>query len=134
MSISIPEIPTWIWIGVTISNLVTAIVVYWFYRLITTHRLKKAFKDRSRSVVKGLVTEQMAPMLGDFPGDLSDARFLGSPIDYIVFDGLSDGDVDEIVFVEVKTHRGVNLTSSERAVRDAVNEKRVRWVQYSPDQ
>ena len=133
MRISIPEIPVWIWIGVALSNLVTAVVVYWLYRLISTLRLKKSFKDRSRSVVKGLVTEQMAPLLGEFPGDPSDARFLGSPIDYIVFDGLSDGDVDEIVFVEVKTHRGVNLTSSERAVRDAVKEKRVRWVQYSPD-
>jgi len=84
-------------------------------------------------VVTGLVNEQMAPLLKDFPGTPSDARFIGKPIDYIVFEGLSDGQVSEIIFVEVKSTPTGRLNSNERSVRDAIKEKRVRWTKYSPD-
>jgi quinol monooxygenase YgiN len=52
---------------------------------------------RSQSVVAGKATEHLAPLLPGFEFDPRDARFLGSPIDFIVFDGLSEGEVSEIV-------------------------------------
>ena len=55
-----------------------------------------------------------------------DAQFLGRPVDFVVFDGLDEGEVRRIVFVEVKT--GVStLTTRERRVRDAVRAGRVEW-------
>ena len=40
----------------------------------------------------------------DFRYDPGDSRFLGSPVDFVVFAGLWEADeVEQIVFVEVKT-------------------------------
>jgi len=81
---------------------------------------------RSSAVVSGKVTEHLAPYLGRFPYDPKDARFLGTPVDLLVFDGLSHDDVREIVFLEIKTG-GSSLTTRERRVRDAVLAGRVSW-------
>jgi len=59
--------------------------------------------QRSRAVTLGKVTEHFMPYLPDFIYNPKDARFMGSPIDFVVFDGLSEGEVKNIVFVEVKT-------------------------------
>ena len=58
---------------------------------------------RSQSVIIGKVTEQLVPYLPEFKFNPKDARFIGSPVDFLVFDGLSDGAVTEVVFVEVKS-------------------------------
>jgi predicted Holliday junction resolvase-like endonuclease len=84
--------------------------------------------QRSLAVTTGKVYEQLVPYLPDFPFNPKDARFLGSPVDFVVFDGLSDGHITRIVFVEVKT--GVaELSTRERRVRDAVNDARVEWYE-----
>jgi predicted Holliday junction resolvase-like endonuclease len=57
-----------------------------------------------------------------------DVRFLGSPIDLVVFDGLAEGRVRRIVFLEVKTG-GSGLTSRERCVRDVVQAREVEWAE-----
>jgi predicted Holliday junction resolvase-like endonuclease len=81
---------------------------------------------RSSAVVSGKVTEHLAPYLGRFPYNPKDARFLGTPVDLLVFDGLSDDCVREIVFLEIKTG-GSSLTTRERRVREAVLAGRVSW-------
>lgn len=112
---------------------ISTVLVFFFTYFLALHRWKRIYRKRSHSVVKGLVNEQLAPLLTRFPGRPSDARFLGKPVDYIVFRGLSDGFIDEIIFVEVKSRRGLGLTPNERLVRDAVKEKRIRWMVYSID-
>lgn len=90
---------------------------------------------RSQSVTKGKVTEHLIPYFPDFPYNPKDARFLGSPVDLVVFDGLSDGPVREVVFIEVKTARSPSLSRREREVRDCVQDRRVsyRILQLVPD-
>ena len=83
----------------------------------------------SLSSLAGKTAEQWAPFLEGFPGRVNEARFLGAPIDYVVFRGLADGEVTEIVFVEVKSGRS-KLSKVERALRDCVRDKRVRWVEH----
>lgn len=83
---------------------------------------------KSREVVKGRVTEHMLPVLPGFPFDPRDARFLGSPVDFVVFSGLYQDVVDEVVFVEVKSGTRPRLTKREELVRRAVEEKRVRYL------
>jgi len=58
----------------------------------------------------------------------ADVRFLGSPIDLVVFDGLAEGRVRRIVFLEVKTGRS-GLTSRERCVRDVIQAREVEWAE-----
>ena len=92
---------------------------------------KEVRKDavvRSRSTLIGKITEHFIPYLPDFAYDPQDARFLGAPIDFIIFDGLSEGEIKEIIFVEVKTNKG-NLSKRERQLRDAIKDRRVKWIQ-----
>ncbi len=84
---------------------------------------------RSRSVVGGQVAEQVAPYLPEFPCDPGDARFVGKPVDFVCFSGASAGEIGEIVFVEVKTGASA-LSKTEKSIRDAIVEGRVRWVEY----
>jgi predicted Holliday junction resolvase-like endonuclease len=75
----------------------------------------------------GKVQEQLIPYLPDFPFNPKDARFIGSPVDFVVFDGLDGGELRQVVFVEVKTG-GAALSTRERQVRNAVQARRVEWV------
>lgn len=90
---------------------------------------RKDAVKRSRAVLGGQLSEQVAPFLPGFPGDPGDARFLGKPVDFVLFSGLSRGTVDEVLFVEVKSG-GSRLSPSELALRKAVSEGRVRFVEY----
>ncbi|KAF5087689.1 Holliday junction resolvase-like protein [Methanoculleus horonobensis] len=83
---------------------------------------------RSQSVTRGKVTECLIPYFPDFPYNPKDARFLGTPVDLIVFDGLSDADeVEKVVFVEIKTGKAANLSKRERAVRECIKAGRVQY-------
>lgn len=87
--------------------------------------------QRSQSVTVGKVTEHIVPYLPNFTYNPKDARFIGSPIDLIVFDGLNDGEVRNVIFVEIKT--GVStLSARERRVRDAIQAGKVLWVELRP--
>ncbi len=88
--------------------------------------------QRSQAVTTGKVTEHLVPHLPDFQFNPRDARFIGSPVDFVIFDGLNDdaaNRVNEVVFLEVKT--GVStLSRRERLVREAIRAGRVRWVEW----
>ena len=97
-------------------------------------KLRKQIADQQRATVKGKITEQIISLLkGDvFPYEPADARFLGAPIDYIIFDGYtkvkdkkSSEDID-IVVVDVKTGSG-KLTPEQKRIKKAVEEKRIQW-------
>ena len=91
-----------------------------------TRRVRKDAIQRSLAVTVGKVYEQLVPYLPNFPFNPKDVRFLGSPVDFVVFDGLSDGHITRIVFVEVKTGTA-ELSTRERRVRDAVQDARIEW-------
>jgi predicted Holliday junction resolvase-like endonuclease len=95
--------------------------------------IRKDAADRSRYVLKGKIAEHMVPMYKDvFKYDPSDARFLGAPIDYVIFDGYSavkDGNSDEpitVVLADIKTGNA-QLNRTERKIKEAVEQGRVRW-------
>lgn len=86
---------------------------------------------KSRSTLSGQFLEKLAPHFPDFPHDPTEVRFIGSPVDYIVFCGLSKESVEEVVFLEVKSGKS-SLSTSQRRVRDAVKAGKVRWEEYRP--
>ena len=95
--------------------------------------IRKDAVDRSRYVLKGKIAEHMVPMYKDvFKYDPSDARFLGAPIDYVIFDGytaVKDGNSDEpitVVLADIKTGNA-KLNRTERKIKEAVEKGRVRW-------
>ena len=95
--------------------------------------VRKDAADRSRYVIKGKVAEHMIPMIPEvFKHNPSDARFIGAPIDYLIFDGytsVKDGNSDEeitVVLADIKTGKA-SLNRTERKIKEAVEKGRVRW-------
>ena len=94
---------------------------------------RKDSVNRSRSMLKAKVAEQMAPILPGFDYSPSDARFIGDPIDYLIFsgytavkDGGASGDDLEVVIAEIKRGKS-RLTANQRAIARAVEAGRVRF-------
>ena len=102
------------------------------WKLEAAGEIRKDSVNRSRSTLKGKIAEQMAPVLPDFCFTPADARFIGSPVDYIIFDGLTrvaDDKENEIriVFMDVKKGNQAALTRTQRLIKQAVEEKSVAW-------
>ncbi len=87
---------------------------------------------QSRAVLGGKFVEQLVPYLPEFRYDPTEARFIGSPIDLIVFPGLASGDPREIVIVEVKTGKAGQLTPQEKKIRQLIEDGMVRWELIHP--
>lgn len=73
----------------------------------------------------------MAPLLPDFPYAPADARFIGNPIDFVVFDGYTEakdgpGTEIDVVLVEIKKGKG-RFTRGELLIKKAVEEGRISW-------
>ena len=84
---------------------------------------------RSRAVLGGHFSEQLAPYLPDFEYLPTECRFIGKPIDFLVFKGMDGKDIKEVVFVEVKSGNA-KLTSHEKKLKDVIDKKKVKWVEY----
>ena len=88
---------------------------------------------KSRAVLSGQFSEQLAPYLPDFPYKPTEARFIGKPIDFVIFKGMDEKEIDEVVFVEVKSGQS-QLSKVERSLKNAINEKKISWHEYKvPD-
>jgi predicted Holliday junction resolvase-like endonuclease len=99
----------------------------------TIEEARKESVTQSRNALKGRIAEQMAPLLPGFAYQPADSRFLGNPIDYVVFNGyteFADGDGSdadlEIVLLEIK-QGSAQLSRVQRAIRRAVEEGKVRF-------
>lgn len=90
--------------------------------------------ERSRAVLGGQFSEQLAPFLPNFKYAPTECKFMGKPIDLIVFKGMDQKKIDEIVFVEVKS--GKSKTSPvEKSLKEAIEKKKIRWEEYRiPDE
>ncbi len=101
----------------------------WFEEWKTEHE-KKVREDalaRSRAVLKGKVGEQIAPFLTAFDYEPSDARFIGSPIDYVIFEGHSENNPRGVTFVDIKTGGTSKLTTAQRNFKKIIEEGKVSW-------
>jgi predicted Holliday junction resolvase-like endonuclease len=92
---------------------------------------RKAAVRKSRAVNTGLITQDIAPLLPDWPFALKDTRPVGHPLDFIVFDGMENDQVERIVFVEVKSGNS-RVSARQRQIMKAVEEGRVAYQVYTP--
>jgi len=115
-----------------VVGIAIGLLAAWVYVLMWKARYTAIIREdavqRSQAVTAGKVHEQLIPYLPAFPYNPKDVRFLGSPIDFVVFDGLAEGRIRRIVFLEVKPGRS-GLTSRERGVRDVIQAREVEWVE-----
>lgn len=101
-------------------------------------RKRAAAKDtaaRSRVALVAKIAEHMTPLLAGFPYNPKDARHWGEIFDFLVFDGLEDGEIRRVVFLEVKTRRsGSRVTNPrEKLLKAAIDAGRVSYEVFVPD-
>jgi predicted Holliday junction resolvase-like endonuclease len=87
--------------------------------------------ERSRVTLKGKISEQIAPYMADFKHMPSDCRFIGSPIDLLVIDGMSNNNKElSIYIIDIKTGKST-LSTLQRKIRDAIKQGRVYFETYT---
>jgi len=93
-------------------------------------RIREDAIARSARTVSGKTLEKLVPFLDKFSYDAHDIRWLGDPIDFVIFDGYSSqGYPREIVFCEVKSGKS-SLSKSQSKIKELVEGKKVRWYEF----
>ena len=77
-------------------------------------------------IQEGNIQQPVLPTMRDFKWTVPDSKFLGDPIDLIVFNGLSVNKVKSINFIEVKSGKA-RLNNHQKAIRDAIEEQKVSY-------
>ena len=76
---------------------------------------------------KGKIVEGLIPVMKGFGYEMEDCRFLANPIDYIIFEGASQGNVDHITFMDIKAGKSADLDTHQRKIRDAIKNNDVKF-------
>src|SRR3989344_5039950 len=98
--------------------------------------IKEAMKVsvmRSRSGLMGKLWEQMVPYLPKFLYHPADMRFMGSPIDYIIFDGMNEKNIKKVIFLEIKTGKS-GLNPQEKQLKKVIESGKVEWEEFRSDE
>ena len=102
--------------------------------------LDKAIKEAQvrsnntqRHVIKGQISEKFVPFMAGFEYSPADCRFMGEPIDYVVFHRLHDcvdgqANIDEVsvVFLEVKTGQA-KLNKRQQVLKEVISRGQVKF-------
>ncbi len=92
-------------------------------------RIRKDAILRSARTLSGKTLEKLIPFLERFPYNPHDIRWLGDPIDLIIFDGHSKENLNQIVFCEVKSGKS-KLTGVQNKIKKLVEDKKVKWLEF----
>ena len=84
---------------------------------------------RSRAVLTGQFSENIAPYMPNFPYSPTECKFLGKPVDFIVFKGSDNNNIKEIIFLEIKSGNS-KLNKQEKNLKEAIINKNVKWDEY----
>jgi predicted Holliday junction resolvase-like endonuclease len=99
-------------------------------RALDLKKREKLATERAENTTKavniGKNLEKIFPTLKDFKWEIPDTRFLGDPIDLIIFKGLSEGKVDRIDFVEIKTGKAP-LNKHQKSIKSAIEDNDVSY-------
>ncbi|HVZ81603.1 MAG TPA: Holliday junction resolvase-like protein [bacterium] len=84
----------------------------------------------SRAVNVGHILERMAPAMKGFRFDREDCRSLFDPIDYVVFQGMSNKKkIENIFFMDIKSGNA-RLNNVQREIKEAVSSNNVNFDIY----
>ena len=97
------------------------------WKLDEEKKIRQDAVKKSEAVTRGKVTEHLIPYFPDFEYNPKDARFLGTPVDFIVFDGLSEGEMKTVIFIEVKSGKTDTLSKREKLIRECIDRGKVSY-------
>lgn len=88
--------------------------------------IRKEAVKWSRNAITWEIYEKILPALPNFPYAPKDMVFIGKWCDYIVFDWLSEWNLSEIIFLELKSGKA-RLNANEKAIKNIISQKKVRY-------
>lgn len=94
--------------------------------------LRRDIADKQRAGIKGKLAETFAPFLPGFPFKPSECKFIGDPIDYLVFEGLDEKNIKGVHLVEVKDSNS-KLSKHQKQIKDLLdnlNNKNVTFREF----
>lgn len=101
--------------------LIAVVAVLFIYIARVQRRLNDTLsRKQSQSTRYGQIFEQMVPFSKDFPFDPKKFRFIGNPVDGVVFED------DMITFCEIKLNNSV-LSARQKSIKRLVEDKKVCW-------
>jgi len=125
-----------------ISLILLAIIIYLLYKnlewkLKFEEKVKKYIEEkeeeirrdaieRSSRILSARALEKLVPFLKNFNHSPHDVRWLGDPIDLIVFDGATENNPQKITFVEIKFGKS-ELTEKQKKIKQIIKEGKVFW-------
>jgi predicted Holliday junction resolvase-like endonuclease len=126
-------------ITIVLIGLIVVVSIYLAY-IIGKSKKDKEWKEmipairedaikRSRAVIGGQFSEQLAPYLPNFKYKPTECKFIGKPIDFIVFEGSDEKEITEVVFVEVKSGNS-RLSIQEKNLKNAIEKGKIRYEEY----
>ena len=119
--------PIMLGLSVAIALVIIFGPVVW--ELIKSHRKVKELtgdlavllsQKKSSEVRLGQITEQLTPFLEKFKYNPKKARFIGMPIDYIVFED------NKIIFIEVKSGKS-KMSKNQNAIKKLIESGKVEF-------
>lgn len=94
-------------------------------------KAKQKSLNLQRNTVKGQIAEMFVPFMDGFKYEAADCRFMGQPVDYVVFENLHKYEAQNcgiedvrIVFLEIKTGNA-KLSKRQEVIRDAITKGKV---------
>ena len=85
----------------------------------------------SKAVGIGFIYERLAPTLDGFTFNKNDCRSMFDPIDYVIFEGLSEKQkVEKIIFMDIKSGKA-RLSQKQKKIKEAVDNKKVQFKTYN---
>lgn len=132
--------PELLFVSLIIGAIIFIIIGYLIGKIITTLAINQEWEEkipeqradainRSRASLGGKFSENLSPYFPDFPFHPTEMRWLGSPVDYIVFKGMDHDQIEELIFLEIKSGKST-LTTREKQIRKLIEEKKVAWKEY----
>jgi predicted Holliday junction resolvase-like endonuclease len=87
---------------------------------------------RGARTLSGKTLEKLIPFLRNFKHDPHDIRWIGDPVDLVIFDGYSANgrkNIEKITFVEVKSGNS-ELNSGQKRIREIIEKKKINWEEF----
>lgn len=111
------------------------IIGFFYMKILSMQDHKKIRSEAvrgSRGAITGEIYEKILPSLPNFPYAPKDMVFVGKGVDYIIFDGLNEGNLREVIFLELKSGKS-RLNANEKKIQSALAARRVRFAEMRID-
>ena len=99
------------------------------YLLVEEKRIRQDAAERSGKALSGKYLEKFVPFLDRFGYDPHDVRWIGDPVDLVIFDGQSAGATKKIVFCEVKSGKS-EMTTRQKEIKNVIKGCAVAFEEF----